>query len=61
MVSVEAELGRLGGQEDDLIVDSHHSFYTDPMAAKDYITRTRIDSLAVAIGSARAYIKVNPI
>ncbi|TPG64305.1 tagatose bisphosphate family class II aldolase [Ewingella americana] len=51
-VSVEAELGRLGGQEDDLNVDSADSFFTDPLAAKEFVARTGIDSLAVAIGSA---------
>ncbi|AFH93621.1 TPA: tagatose bisphosphate family class II aldolase [Providencia stuartii] len=59
-VSVEAELGRLGGQEDDLVVDSKDSFYTDPMAAKEYITRTGIDSLAVAIGSAHGLYHGEP-
>lgn len=51
-VSVEAELGRLGGQEDDLIVDEKDSQFTDPQAALEFIQRTGIDSLAVAIGSA---------
>lgn len=50
-VSVEAELGRLDGQEDDLTVSSKKSFYTDPVAAKKYVVQTGIDSLAVAIGS----------
>ncbi|MDU7805824.1 MAG: class II fructose-bisphosphate aldolase, partial [Serratia marcescens] len=48
--SVEAELGRLGGQEDDLIVDTADSFYTDPVAAREFVAATGIDSLAVAIG-----------
>lgn len=51
-VSVEAELGRLGGQEDDLIVDVKDSKYTNPEQAADFIERTGIDSLAVAIGTA---------
>ncbi|MCW2256622.1 tagatose 1,6-diphosphate aldolase GatY/KbaY [Providencia alcalifaciens] len=59
-VSVEAELGRLGGQEDDLVVDGQDSFYTDPMAAKEYIKRTGIDSLAVAIGSAHGLYHGEP-
>ncbi|MBE8595980.1 tagatose bisphosphate family class II aldolase [Xenorhabdus sp. BG5] len=59
-VSVEAELGRLGGQEDDLIVDNKDSFYTDPMAAKEYVARTGIDSLAVAIGSAHGLYHGEP-
>jgi tagatose 1,6-diphosphate aldolase GatY/KbaY len=50
--TVEAELGRLGGQEDDLIVDSKDAMYTNPKQAKDFTLRTGIDSLAVAIGTA---------
>ena len=58
--SVEAELGRLGGQEDDLIVDDKQSAFTDPDAAKEYVERTGIDSLAVAIGSAHGLYKGEP-
>ena len=50
--TVEAELGRLGGQEDDLVVDEKDSMFTDPKAAKEYVERTGVDSLAVAIGTA---------
>lgn len=50
--TVEAELGRLGGQEDDLVVDEKDSKYTNPKQAKEYVERTGIDSLAVAIGTA---------
>ncbi|MCG8707196.1 tagatose bisphosphate family class II aldolase [Brenneria sp. 4F2] len=59
-VSVEAELGRLGGQEDDLIVDSADSFYTDPAAAREFVESTGIDSLAVAIGSAHGLYHGEP-
>ncbi|HGJ5874100.1 MULTISPECIES: tagatose bisphosphate family class II aldolase [Arsenophonus] len=59
-VSVEAELGRLGGQEDELVVDSKESFYTDPSAAKEYVEQTGIDSLAVAIGSAHGLYHDEP-
>lgn len=59
-VSVEAELGRLGGQEDDLLVDSADSFFTDPMAAKEFVEATGIDSLAVAIGSAHGLYQGEP-
>lgn len=58
--SVEAELGRLGGQEDDLIVEDKESAFTDPDAAKAYVERTGIDSLAVAIGSAHGLYKGEP-
>ena len=50
--TVEAELGRLGGQEDDLIVDEKDTKYTNPKQAKEYVERTGIDSLVVAIGTA---------
>ncbi|CCQ98767.1 D-tagatose 1,6-bisphosphate aldolase 2,catalytic subunit [[Clostridium] ultunense Esp] len=56
-VSVEAELGRLGGQEDDLTVDEEDSFYTDPDKAAEFVERTGIDSLAVAIGTAHGLYK----
>lgn len=59
-VSVEAELGRLGGQEDDLIVDQSESFFTDPDKAKEYVSLTGIDSLAVAIGSAHGLYQGEP-
>lgn len=58
--SVEAELGRLGGQEDDLNVDAADSFFTDPLAAKEFVARTGIDSLAVAIGSAHGLYQGEP-
>ncbi|MBU9844786.1 tagatose bisphosphate family class II aldolase [Rahnella ecdela] len=59
-VSVEAELGRLGGQEDDLNVDSADSFFTDPTSARLFVERTGIDSLAVAIGSAHGLYQGEP-
>ncbi|WP_027417728.1 tagatose bisphosphate family class II aldolase [Aneurinibacillus terranovensis] len=58
--TVEAELGRLGGQEDDLVVDEADSFYTDPASAREFVERTGIDSLAVAIGTAHGLYKSEP-
>ncbi|EGU30592.1 tagatose-bisphosphate aldolase [Vibrio ichthyoenteri ATCC 700023] len=58
--SVEAELGRLGGQEDDLIVDSADALMTDPASAAEFVRRTGIDSLAVAIGTAHGLYKAEP-
>ncbi|WP_044639977.1 tagatose bisphosphate family class II aldolase [Risungbinella massiliensis] len=58
--TVEAELGRLGGQEDDLVVDEKDSFFTDPASAKEFVERTGIDSLAVAIGTAHGLYKSEP-
>lgn len=58
--TVEAELGILGGQEDDLIIDEKDSKYTNPQQAVDFVKRTGIDSLAVAIGTAHGLYKEEP-
>ena len=58
--TVEAELGCLGGQEDDLIVDEKDAKYTDPAQAVEFVERTGIDSLAVAIGTAHGLYKDEP-
>ncbi|MED2977228.1 tagatose bisphosphate family class II aldolase [Bacillus swezeyi] len=58
--TVEAELGRLSGQEDDLVVDQADAYYTDPDAAKDFVEKTGIDSLAVAIGTAHGLYSSEP-
>ena len=50
-IPVEAELGRIGGKEDDLD-GGEEAAYTDPAAAKEFIRRTGAASLAVAIGTA---------
>lgn len=59
-VSVEAELGRLGGQEDDLVVDSKDALYTHPQQAREFVSLTGIDSLAVAIGTAHGLYTATP-
>jgi tagatose 1,6-diphosphate aldolase GatY/KbaY len=59
-VSVEAELGRLSGIEDDLTVDEKDQIYTDPKEAHEFVVRTGIDSLAVAIGTAHGLYKGEP-
>ncbi|UAL51794.1 MULTISPECIES: tagatose bisphosphate family class II aldolase [Metabacillus] len=58
--SVEAELGRLTGMEDDLHVDENDGIYTNPLQAREFVERTGIDSLAVAIGTAHGLYKGNP-
>lgn len=58
--SVEAELGKLVGQEDDLVVDDADSAYTNPDDALRYVEDTGIDSLAVAIGTAHGLYKGTP-
>lgn len=59
-VSVEAELGRLGGQEDERVVAEKESFFTDPLRARKFVERTGIDSLAVAIGTAHGLYQGEP-
>lgn len=57
-VPVEAELGKVGGKEDDL--DGGNGGYTDPMEAKEFVERTGVGSLAVAIGTAHGVYKGEP-
>jgi tagatose 1,6-diphosphate aldolase GatY/KbaY len=59
-VSVEAELGRLGGQEDDLVVDGKDALYTNPDQALEFVKKTGIDSLAIAIGTAHGLYTAAP-
>jgi len=54
-VSVEAELGTIGGEEDG--VESKHIIYTDPEKAKEFVKKTGCDSLAVAIGTSHGAYK----
>ena len=56
-VVVEAELGKLAGVEDDVNVDAKNATYTDPDQAVDFVTRTGVDSLAVAIGTSHGAYK----
>ena len=50
-VVVEAELGTLAGVEDDVKVSAEDSSYTNPDQVEDFVTRTGVDSLAIAIGT----------
>ncbi|MGL4911486.1 MAG: tagatose bisphosphate family class II aldolase [Romboutsia sp.] len=58
--TVEAELGKLGGVEDDLVVDEKDSFLTNPDEAVEFVKLTGVDSLAVAIGTAHGLYKSEP-
>jgi len=49
--SVEAELGSLAGIEDGLDVTDKNSCYTNPLQAKEFVKKTKVDSLAVSIGT----------
>jgi fructose-bisphosphate aldolase, class II len=56
-VSVEAELGMLGGVEEDIAVDEAHACLTDPDEAKEFVARSGCDSLACAIGTSHGAYK----
>ncbi|MEO6053689.1 MAG: ketose-bisphosphate aldolase [Chthoniobacterales bacterium] len=56
-VSVEAELGMLGGVEEDIAVDEGHACLTDPEQAVEFVKRTGCDSLAAAIGTSHGAFK----
>lgn len=58
-VPVEAELGKVGGKEDDLEAGEDNP-YTDPQEAKEFVERTGIDSLAIGIGTAHGIYKGEP-
>jgi len=55
-VSVEAELGRLGGIEEKT-VEEKEAILTDPDSAKEFVTRTGVDALAVAVGTSHGAYK----
>ena len=56
-VTVEAELGKLAGIEDDVNVSAADAMYTDPDQAKEFVERTGCDSLAIAIGTSHGAYK----
>ena len=56
-IVVEAELGKLAGVEDEVDVDAAHATYTDPDQAVDFVKRTGVDSLAIAIGTSHGAYK----
>lgn len=59
-VTVEGELGRLVGEEGDIIVKGPEAAQTDPDEALEYVTRTGIDCLAVSIGTAHGQYTFEP-
>jgi fructose-bisphosphate aldolase class II len=59
-VSVEAELGKIGGVEDDISVDAADATFTDPQEAAEFAERTKVDALAIAIGTAHGVYKGEP-
>ena len=59
-VVVEGELGRLEGVEDDVKVAAGEGSYTDPDQVQDFVSRTGVDSLAIAIGTSHGAYKFKP-
>ncbi len=59
-VSVEAELGKIGGTEDDITVDERDATFTNPDEAERFVRETGVDSLAIAVGTAHGVYKGIP-
>lgn len=59
-VVVEAELGTLAGIEDDVNVDADKASYTQPDQVEEFVDRTGVDSLAIAIGTSHGAFKFKP-
>ena len=59
-VVVEADLGTLAGIEDDVKVESGHESYTRPEEVEEFVSRTGVDSLAIAIGTSHGAYKFTP-
>lgn len=59
-VSVEAELGRITGAEDDIAVDEKEAFLTDPGEAQLFVQETGVDALAVSVGTAHGRYRGTP-
>ena len=57
---MEAELGRLAGIEDAVNVSAADASYTDPAQVQDFVERTGVDSLAIAIGTSHGAYKFKP-
>lgn len=59
-VVVEAELGTLSGVEDEVSVDAENAMYTNPDQVEEFVKRTGVDSLAIAIGTSHGAFKFKP-
>lgn len=59
-VSVEGELGKIGGTEDDITVDQAEALMTVPEEARDFVAESGVDALAIAIGTAHGSYKGEP-
>ena len=59
-VTVEGELGKLAGLEDDVNVSDEDAQFTNPAEVEEFVTRTGVDSLAIAIGTSHGAYKFKP-
>jgi fructose-bisphosphate aldolase class II len=60
-VTVEGELGVLGGEEESLSENAQHkSRYTDPLMVKRFVEETQVDCLAISIGTCHGLVKMKP-
>ncbi|MEG2074016.1 MAG: class II fructose-1,6-bisphosphate aldolase [Angelakisella sp.] len=59
-VTVEGELGQLAGVEDDVNVSSDDANYTNPAQVEEFVRKTGVDSLAIAIGTSHGAFKFKP-
>ena len=59
-VTVEGELGRLAGIEDAVDVSDEDAQFTDPAEVEEFVTKTGVDSLAIAIGTSHGAFKFKP-
>ncbi len=59
-VTVEGELGKLAGVEDDVSVSDADAQFTNPAEVEEFVTKTGVDSLAIAIGTSHGAFKFKP-
>lgn len=59
-VTVEAELGKIGGTEDDITVSKKDATFTDPAQAKRFVQESGVDYLAIAVGTAHGIYQGEP-
>ncbi|NLA04831.1 MAG: ketose-bisphosphate aldolase, partial [Firmicutes bacterium] len=59
-VTVEGELGKIAGTEDDISVSEAEAFFTDPEEAKYFVEQTGVDALAISIGTAHGRYRGEP-
>ena len=58
--TIEGELGHVGNNEGEDVLDDPRAFYTDPETARDFVERTGVDALAIAVGTAHGGYKLPP-